>query len=251
MSRALIYSRQYAWRRWPDLYAELGDLGGKTLIDLGCGIGDQSRDLSHLGAEVLGVDVNPEAIDHAVERGIPRARFQCRDVRALDTSGQRADGVWTSFTAAYFPQFDEMLLPVEKVLRPGGWLAITEVDDLFGHGPLESRWRDVFEDYYDRSLHAGVYRFRSHAHVREVLSRRGWRIETERDLEDDEFRFEGPASSEVLDAWVGRLAGMMPRFVSRFGERATGLDAAFLQCLRSAAHRSASRVWFILARSPG
>jgi SAM-dependent methyltransferase len=245
-----IYSRQYEWRRWSEVYPDLGDLHDTQLLDVGCGIGDQTRDLARLGATVLGVDANQEAIDHARSRGIPFARFQCCDVRELDRSGPWADGVWTSFTAAYFPRFEELAHAVERILKPGGWLAITEVDDLIGHRPLATRWRSVVEDYYARSLQEGVHRFVSRAHVSEVLAQRGWRVEVERTLEDDEFCFEGPATSEVLDAWTRRLAGMMPRFSSRFGSRATGLDAALETCLRSHEHHSNSRVWFLLARFP-
>ncbi len=251
MSRIQTYSRQYRWRRWSDVHAELGDLGGARVLDLGCGIGDQSRDLSRLGAEVWGVDADPDAIDHAVSREIPRARFLCSDIAHPRDHGGRIDGVWTSFTAAYFPRFDRFVRSIDTALKPGGWLAITEVDDLLGHGPLDPRWRAVIEAYYARSLEEDVHRFRSRDHVREVLSRRGWRIEVDRELEDDEFCFVGPAPSNVLEAWRSRLGLMMPRFLERFDQRAVGLDSAFLQCLASVEHHSRSRVWFVLARSPG
>ncbi len=125
-----------------------------------------------------------------------------------------------------------------------------EVDDLFGHEPLASPWAALVERYYCRSLEEGVYRFRSHDHVHQVLSRRGWRIEVDRELEDDEFCFAGPADADLADAWKTRLDFMMPRFLERFGTDASGFDLAFLQCLSSEQHRSQSFVWFILARSP-
>ena len=105
--------------------------------------------------------------------------------------------------------------------------------------------------YYVRSLGEGLYRFRSRDHVRETLSVLGWRIETESELEDDEFCFAGPAAPEVLAAWRARLGSIMPRFRERFGEEAAGFDEAFLRCLQSEQHRSHSRVWFLLARAPG
>lgn len=221
MSIVQIYSNQYHWRRWLQVYPELGDLSGTRVIDLGCGIGDQSRDLSRLGADVVGVDLNRDAIDHAQRRGIPRARFLCDNITNLKEHELESDGVWTSFTAAYFPQFDQFLGCIDTALKPGGWLAITEVDDLLGHEPLASRWVALSERYYCQSLEEGVYRFRSLDHVREVLFRRGWRIEVELNLEDDEFCFDGPAPSEILEAWKTRLNFMTPRFVERFGADAT------------------------------
>ena len=47
---------------------------------MGCGIGDQARDLSQLGAYVFGVDGNWEAIDHARSRRIPRSQFVCANI---------------------------------------------------------------------------------------------------------------------------------------------------------------------------
>lgn len=251
MQLAEIYAHQYRWRRWPSVYSELGELSGRRVIDLGCAIGDQARDLARLGARVVGVDASREAIEHARSREIPNARFLCDDSTNLRSHSLSADGVWTSFLAAYFPRFERLLSALEGVLRSGGWLAITELDDLFGHEPLAPRWRAVIEKYYGRSLDEGLYHFRSRDHVRQTLSALGWRIEVDRDLDDDEFCFVGPAAPEVLEAWKLRLGFMMPRFLERFGNEAVGFDEAFLRCLQSEQHRSHARVWFLLARSPG
>ena len=172
MSIVEIASRQYRWRRWSDVYPYLGDLSGAHIVDLGCGIGDQVRDLSRLGAYVFGVDGNQDAIDHAKSRGIPRTRFVCDGITNIRGCESKSDGVWTSFTAAYFPRFDLLTRSIDMVLKPSGWLAITEVDDLLGHEPLHSRWSALIEKYYARSLEEGIYRFQSHDHVCKVLSER-------------------------------------------------------------------------------
>jgi len=145
ISKAEICSRQYRWRRWSDVYPHLGSLTGLRIVDLGCAIGDQARDLSNLGAQVLGIDGTQDAIDHAKSRGIPRARFVCRDVRDITDSKEKYDGVWTSFTAAYFPRFEVLIRTIDSLLKSGGWIAITEADDLFGHDPLHSRWAALIE----------------------------------------------------------------------------------------------------------
>jgi len=228
----------------------LGDISGAKVVDLGCGIGDQARDLSRLGAHVFGVDGNQDVIDHAKSRGIPHARFVCCDITDIEDSELKSDGVWASFIAAYFPRFDVLIRSIDSLLMAGGWLAITEVNDLFGHEPLHPRWSALIEKYYARSIEEGIHRFRSYAHVCEVLSERGWRIDVDRKLDDDELCFVGAASSVVLEAWRTRLSFMMPRFLERFGDEAMGFDSAFLECLASKEHRSQSRVWFILARKP-
>jgi SAM-dependent methyltransferase len=248
MSVVESISREYPWRRWSEIYPYLGDLSGVQVVDLGCGIGDQARDLSRLGAYIFGVDGNEEAIDHAKSRRIPHAQFVWTNIINIKDIWLKSDGVWTSFTAAYFPRFDVLTRSIDSVLKPGGWIAITEVDDLFHHEPLHSRWFELIEKYYARSIEEGIYRFRSHTHVSEVLSEQGWRIEVDRRVDDDELCFAGAASTEVIEAWQARLDSMMPRFLDRFGDEAIGFDSAFLECLASKEHRSRSRVWFILAR---
>lgn len=251
MPNAESYSRQYHWRRWSSVYPLLGPLRGASVLDLGCGIGDQARDLAALGALVTGVDATQEFVDHARDRRIGGARFLCEDVRDMTGRGLEFDGIWSSFTVAYFPRSGEFLRVVDELLSPGGWLAITEIDDLFGHDPLDDRRRSMVENYYERSLEEGLHNFRSRQRVYEELTSAGWRIEVQRPLVDDEFCFDGAAEFEVLMGWRTRLAAMMPRFEQRFGEEARGFDSAFLQCLESPTHRSRSTVWFILARKVG
>lgn len=244
------YSNQYRWRRWSTVYPYLGDLSAADVLDVGCGIGDQARDLSQLGARVVGVDANQDVINHATSCGISHARFLCDNITNLTDYELKVDGVWASFTAAYFPRFDVLLRAITNVLKPRCWLAITELDNLFGHQPLDSRWVALAEQYYGVSLEQGLHRFRSHDHVVEILVEGGWRIDVDRTLEDDEFSFVGAAPLDVLEGWEIRLGFMMPQFLERFGSEATGFDSAFRNCLMSEDHRSESRVWFILARAP-
>ena len=72
----------------------------------------------------------------------------------------------------------------------------------------------------------------------EVLAERGWSIEVDRTLDDDEFSFAGVTSPDVIEGWKTRLGLMMPLFLERFGNYATGFDSAFLKCLESEEHRS-------------
>jgi SAM-dependent methyltransferase len=244
------YRRQYPWRPWREIHALLGDLRGETVLDLGAGIGDQAADLARLGAQVIGVERNEELVEVARARSIPGARFLCEDILAPALDGLRVHGIWLAFAAAYFPDFDALLARAERWLLPAGWLAIVEVDDLFGHEPLAERHRALAEAYYARSLEEGVHAFFSRGRVRAALSARGFGLEVEEELPDRELAFDGPADADVLEAWRARLEGMLPRFVERFGAEAAAFGPALLDALRSPEHRSLARVWFMLARAP-
>jgi 2-polyprenyl-3-methyl-5-hydroxy-6-metoxy-1,4-benzoquinol methylase len=75
MDLADQYRHQYSWRDWQTAYETLPPLQGKTVLDLGCGVGDQSADLARLGATVVGVDANAQLVAASESRGIPGAAF--------------------------------------------------------------------------------------------------------------------------------------------------------------------------------
>lgn len=52
------YSQQYQWRSWSMAFDALPSLEGQVVLDLGCGIGDLSSDLTARGARVIGVDIS-------------------------------------------------------------------------------------------------------------------------------------------------------------------------------------------------
>ena len=49
-------------------YYLLGDVSGKTVLDYGCGLGDNSVLVASHGAKVIGVDISPELIELAEKR---------------------------------------------------------------------------------------------------------------------------------------------------------------------------------------
>src|SRR5690349_16712286 len=59
------YRAQYRWRSWHAAYAQLPPLRGARILDLGCGPGDQARDLAAMGARVHGIDADAQLIAHA------------------------------------------------------------------------------------------------------------------------------------------------------------------------------------------
>lgn len=244
------YAKQYAWRAWSAVYAELAELGelrGARVLDLGAGIGDQAADLASRGARVVGVDAHPEIVAHARSRGIVGAEFVRADLRDLEGVEGTFDGVWSSFAAAYFVDFAPVLRTWLGRLRPGGWIALTEVDEFFGHEPLGAEARDFFAGYVEEARAAGRYDFRMGRRLRGHLEAAGARVVCERELEDRELAFRGAADPRVLEAWRSRLA-WMKLLHERAGARWEALREEFLACLANPVHHATARVVFVLAR---
>ena len=88
------YRRQRAWRAWPTVLAALPPLEGRTVLDLGCGVGDLAAELVQRGARVIGFDANEELLAHARGRGLRGAEFHCVDLRSAEDLGVTAKAKW-------------------------------------------------------------------------------------------------------------------------------------------------------------
>jgi SAM-dependent methyltransferase len=246
MSLSSEYKRQFGWRDWATIFSALPRLRGQTVLDLGCGVGDQAAELVARGARVIGIEMNEELLREAQARRLPNAEFRRGDLRVPGDLGPVADGLWCSFTAAYFPDLRAALARWGKHLRPGGWVALTEIDDLFGHEPLGARTRSLLEAYARDALAAGRYDFHMGRKLREHLQRSGFTVSKVLTLEDRELSFRGPAHPEVLEAWRARLERM--QLLRDFcGPEFAQVREEFLRCLTSAGHRSLAQVYCCIA----
>jgi SAM-dependent methyltransferase len=252
MTLAEAYKRQLAWRDWSSIFAALPSLAGQTVLDLGCAVGDQSAELARRGARVIGVEGNEELLQEARSRGLENVEFRLGDLRELPELGMLdllADGIWCSFAAAYFIDLPQILTAWARLLRPGGWIALTEIDDFFGHEPLGARSKSLFEAYVREALDAGRYDFCMGRKLAQHLSASGFVVTKVMTVEDQELSFEGPASADVLDAWRTRLERMTLLRTS-WGPAFEQVRDEFLRALADPSHRSQAKVCCCIAVKP-
>lgn len=246
MTLSSEYRRQFTWRDWTRVFDLLPPLGGQTVLDLGCGVGDLAAELAARGARVIGIDLNEELLEAARARGLAGAEFRKADLREPLELEVEVDGLWGGFIAAYFPDLPVALSRWAAHLRPGGWVALTEIDDFFGHEPLSERTRKLFDGYAREALAAERYDFHMGRKLRGHLERAGFTITAELTLADRELAFDGPADPEVVEAWRARLERMRP-LRDFCGPDFDDLRADFLSCLTRVDHRTRARVCFCLA----
>lgn len=245
-----VYSQQYAWRSWPTILAALPDLNGQSVLDLGCGVGDLAVDLAARGASVIGVDVNEELVTHAIKRHIPNAEFRQSDLRTFRDSSLCVDGIWSSFTVAYFPALCDTLALWLEHLRPGGWLALTEVDDFFGHHPLPSRTTEMLGLYVQSAMEHSRYDFQMGRKMSAIAERVGLRIVRQFTVPDDELSFTGRAAPEVRKAWASRFEQM--HLLQTFcGAEFPAVRGDFLSCLDRDDHFCSATVQCCIAIKQG
>ena len=243
------YRCQFQWRDWRTGLESLPPVIGQTVLDLGCGIGDLTSELAAAGAHVLGVDASEELLQYARSRQIPNTEFRAADLRTTVDFGLAVDGIWCSFAAAYFVDFADVLTRWARALKPGGWIAVTEIDDLFGHEPLSDRTKSLLNAYCDEGFAAGRYDFRAGRKIKAHLEQAGFSVSKLVAVHDREFSYDGPAETAVVDAWQRRFESM--KLLRDFlGTDYAAVKEDFLHCLTRPDHRSCARVFFSLAVKP-
>jgi len=250
MSLADYYNKQLRWRDWRTAMDALPEIRGKSILDLGCGAGDQAALLTDRGARVVGVDTNEEVLDAATARKLLGARFINADLRSLPDAaslGAPFDGLWSSFSAAYFVDLEPVLKTWASYVRPGGWIALIEIDDFFGHEPLAPRTRELLGTYVAEARASNRYDFYMGRKLSKVMSACGIRVDTELELADAELTFNGNALPDVLDAWTTRLE-WMTLLKTHCGSEFEAVRDDFLACLGRADHQSTCRVMCCIGR---
>lgn len=104
----------------------LGDVTGKSVLDLGCGDGPLTKQIVDRGATVVGVDASPEMIEVAKASGLD-ARVM--DARKL-TFESEFDAVFTNATLHWVKPPQPVIAGVWTALKPGGIFA----GEFGGHG---------------------------------------------------------------------------------------------------------------------
>ncbi len=130
--------------RW--MLESLGDVGGKTVIDIGCGEGRFSRLLSKLGATVTGIDLT--------EAFIERARFTSANETYIVGNAEDLHGIERDafdLAVSYIVlvdllDFRSAVNAAYRVLRPGGRFVICNIH------PMRSSVSDGWIKQGDKKL---------------------------------------------------------------------------------------------------
>ena len=116
--------------------AALGVRPGDRVLDVGCGPGFLACELGHEvggSGRVIGIDESPEMLEAARARiareGLPgRVEVQRGDAARLDFPDQAVDVVTVVQVYLYVPDVEGALAEANRVLRPGGRLAVVDTD---------------------------------------------------------------------------------------------------------------------------
>jgi SAM-dependent methyltransferase len=110
--------RDAIWREIDALFQR-----GARVLDLGCGTGEDAAHLESKGVHVHAIDASPEMVRLAQARGVRAQLFRIEDLAQLD---EPFDGAISNFGALNcIENLEEAGLQLARLIRPGGWLAIS------------------------------------------------------------------------------------------------------------------------------
>lgn len=107
---------------------------GHTVLDVGCGTGDDARALAARvgpGGRVVGVDISEAAVAEATKRSAGSSapvEFRRGDALSLDFPADQFDGVRADRVFIHLEDPTRALLELVRVTRPGGKIVVFEPD---------------------------------------------------------------------------------------------------------------------------
>lgn len=110
------------------MFSLLPEARGKSLLDIGCGVGTIGLMLKERGFEYVGIDLSEVGVKRAVQKGL-NAFVSDIDGDGLKFPDASFDVVWAGDVLEHVFDPIGMLAHVRRVLKPGGSLLLTAPND--------------------------------------------------------------------------------------------------------------------------
>ena len=115
-------------QRWKRRVQMLSDhlRPGMTILEIGCGTGYFTRELTRRGADIVAIDVSPDLLEIAKAKySAPNVRYEIQNACALTYNDSMFDSVVGS-SILHHLEIEEALREIYRVLKPGGTIYFTE-----------------------------------------------------------------------------------------------------------------------------
>ena len=143
----------------PAMLAELGDVRGKRVVDIGCGPGIYAAELLKRGAVVYGIDQADSMIKIAKEYA-KGADFRVGSVYSMPYRKGFFDEAFASYVVHYFTDLGRALREIRRVLKRGGIFVFSTTNPLkevTHHIPGRPYYMRRFYNYFQEGEQGGVW----------------------------------------------------------------------------------------------
>ena len=129
----------------------LGELNGKSVLEIGCGNGVQACYVTetHKPSQMTGVDLNPSSIEIAntekLRRNLENIHFHVDDAQQMKhIKSESQDVVINIESAFHYPDKSAFLSEIHRVLKPGGHFLIADLVTIKKKGfGLREKWKKL------------------------------------------------------------------------------------------------------------
>ena len=130
----------------PAILSMIGDVKGKTILDLGCGIGENCRLLAEKGAaSVLGIDASEKMLSIARrENKFPNVEYRLLDMESIDLIPSRFDLVVSSLAIHYVEDFNALICNIYNALHGHGLFVFSQEHPLTTAPMAGAKW--IYDD---------------------------------------------------------------------------------------------------------
>lgn len=103
---------------------------GKSVLDIASGEGYGSDILSKTASDVIGIDIDIEAVEFASQKysDIKNLRFQCGSVTDIPLDNASVDVIISFETIEHIAEHEKMISEFKRVLKPNGMVIISTPD---------------------------------------------------------------------------------------------------------------------------
>ena len=141
VNRVMTFGLDQRWRRSTVTALALAE--GALVLDLACGTGDLSRAAQRLGYRVVGADLSAGML---AANGAATPLVE-GDGSRMPFAAAAFDGLVCGYALRNFTDLAATLAECARVLRPGGRLAVLEVD-----APTSPLWRAGFDLWFTKAV---------------------------------------------------------------------------------------------------
>ena len=144
----------------PNFRKLMPNVEGKSILDLGCGYGENDRFYKELGAKyVLGTDISERMIETANETNkIDGVEYKVIAMEDISTINQKFDIIISSLAFHYIKDFDKLINDCYNLLNPNGYIVFSQEHPFTtcikftqnvtkGHAVIDNKYFGIFSDY--------------------------------------------------------------------------------------------------------
>ena len=157
------------------LLKELNPQPNEQILDLGCGTGELTQQISASGACAIGIDSSAELIATAEQR-FPNVEFRRQDATQLSDI-ERYDALFSNAVLHWIKDQDTLTRTMFQVLKPGGRL----VAEFGGQGNVQtivSALRETLQQHgYDQQAATELWYFPSVGQYASLLEKYGFQVQ--------------------------------------------------------------------------